>query len=148
MKRSTERIVTTHVGSLPRPPDLLDMIQAKERGGSFDAAAFAARVKSAVAEVVRRQAEAGIDIIADGEMGRFGFIPYVNERLTGLEARQNLAVVSRLLSDEKAWRSCPRRAAVPAASILIWSTGWVPITASLATSSPARPIFVTAQSTP
>jgi 5-methyltetrahydropteroyltriglutamate--homocysteine methyltransferase len=89
MKRSTERIVTTHVGSLPRPPDLLDMIQAKERGGSFDAAAFAARVKSAVAEVVRRQAEAGIDIIADGEMGRFGFIPYVNERLTGLEARPN-----------------------------------------------------------
>jgi 5-methyltetrahydropteroyltriglutamate--homocysteine methyltransferase len=65
------------------------MIQAKERGGSFDAAAFAARVKSAVAEVVRRQAEAGIDIIADGEMGRFGFIPYVNERLTGLEARPN-----------------------------------------------------------
>jgi 5-methyltetrahydropteroyltriglutamate--homocysteine methyltransferase len=89
MKRSTERILTTHVGSLPRPPDLLDMIQAKERGGSFDAAAFAARVKSAVAEVVRRQAEAGIDIIADGEMGRFGFIPYVNERLTGLEARPN-----------------------------------------------------------
>lgn len=75
MKRSTGRILTTHVGSLPRPPDLLDMIQAKERGGSFDAAAFAARVKSAVAEVVRRQAEAGIDIIADGEMGRFGFIP-------------------------------------------------------------------------
>ena len=47
MKRSTERILTTRVGSLPRPPDLLDMIQAKERGGSFDAAAFAARVKSA-----------------------------------------------------------------------------------------------------
>jgi 5-methyltetrahydropteroyltriglutamate--homocysteine methyltransferase len=89
MKRSTERILTTHVGSLPRPPDLLDMIQAKERGGSFDTAAFAARVKSAVAEVVRRQAEAGIDIVADGEMGRFGFIPYVNERLTGLEARPN-----------------------------------------------------------
>jgi 5-methyltetrahydropteroyltriglutamate--homocysteine methyltransferase len=86
MNRSTERILTTHVGSLPRPPDLLDMIQVK---GSFDAAAFAARVKSAVADVVRRQAEAGIDIIADGEMGRLGFIPYVNERLTGLEARSN-----------------------------------------------------------
>ena len=55
MKRSTERILTTHVGSLPRPPDLLEMIQAKERGGAFDAAGFAARVKSAVAEVVRRQ---------------------------------------------------------------------------------------------
>jgi 5-methyltetrahydropteroyltriglutamate--homocysteine methyltransferase len=89
MKHSTERILTTHVGSLPRPPDLLEMIQAKEQGRPIDAEAFAARVKSAVAEAVRRQAEAGIDIAADGEMGRFGFIPYVNERLTGLEARSN-----------------------------------------------------------
>src|ERR1700757_221606 len=76
-------------GSLLRPPDLLEMIQAKERGEPPNAEAFADRVKSAVAEVVRRQAEAGIDIVADGEMGRFGFIPYVNERLTGLEARPN-----------------------------------------------------------
>jgi 5-methyltetrahydropteroyltriglutamate--homocysteine methyltransferase len=89
MKLSTERILTTHVGSLPRPPDLLAMIQAKEGGEPFDAEAFASRVRSAVAETVRRQAEAGIDILADGEMGRFGFIPYVNERLTGLEARPN-----------------------------------------------------------
>jgi 5-methyltetrahydropteroyltriglutamate--homocysteine methyltransferase len=89
MKQSTERILTTHVGSLPRPPDLLQMIQAKERGGGFDGEAFASRVKAAVVEVVRKQAEAGIDILADGEMGRFGFIPYVNERLTGLEARPN-----------------------------------------------------------
>jgi 5-methyltetrahydropteroyltriglutamate--homocysteine methyltransferase len=89
MRQSTERILTTHVGSLPRPPDLLAMIQAKELGGPFDAEACAGRVRSAVAEVVKRQAEAGIDIVADGEMGRFGFIPYVNERLTGLEARPN-----------------------------------------------------------
>lgn len=87
MKLSTERILTTHVGSLPRPPDLLEMIQAKEQGKPFDAAALAGRIKSAVAEVVRKQAEAGIDIVADGEMGRFGFIPYVNERLSGLEPR-------------------------------------------------------------
>ena len=89
MKQSTERILTTHVGSLPRPSDLLEMIQAKERGEAFDAAALSARVKGTVAEVVRRQAESGIDIIADGEMGRFGFIPYINERLTGLEPRPN-----------------------------------------------------------
>ena len=89
MKRSTQRILTTHVGSLPRPPDLLQMIQAKERGEPLDPEAFARRVASAVAEVVRTQAESGIDIVADGEMGRFGFIPYVNERLTGLEARPN-----------------------------------------------------------
>src|ERR1041385_398608 len=85
MKRSTDRILTTHVGSLPRPDDLRAMILQKQRGETIDAAALAMRVKSAVAETVRRQAEVGIDIIADGEMGRIGFIPYVNERLAGIE---------------------------------------------------------------
>src|ERR1700690_1022854 len=85
MQRSTDRILTTHVGSLPRPTDLYEMIKAKQGGGSIDAAAFAARVKSAVAETVKRQVDAGIDIVADGEMGRVGFIPYVNERPTGIE---------------------------------------------------------------
>src|SRR5215831_1223250 len=87
MKRSTQRILTTHVGSLPRPPDLLEMIQAKERNEPLDGERFAGRVQRAVAEAVRKQAESGIDIVADGEMGRFGFIPYVNERLAGLEPR-------------------------------------------------------------
>jgi len=85
MKRSTDRILTTHVGSLPRPDDLRALIQKKQQGEAIDEAAFAARVKTAVAETVRRQAEAGIDIVADGEMGRIGFIPYVNERLAGIE---------------------------------------------------------------
>jgi len=89
LKQSSERILTTHVGSLPRPPDLLAMIQAKEQGALVDEPAFAARVKGAVAEVVQKQAASGIDIIADGEMGRFGFIPYVNERLAGIEPRKN-----------------------------------------------------------
>src|ERR1700720_4363285 len=84
MQRSTDRILTTHVGSLPRPDDLYAMIEAKQEGGAIDEPAFAARVKSAVAEIVRRQADAGIDIVADGEMGRVGFIPYVNERLAGI----------------------------------------------------------------
>src|SRR6516162_4752753 len=88
MKQSTERILSTHVGSLPRPPDLLEMIQAKERGEPFDTAAFASRIKSAVAETVKQQADCGIDVVADGEMGRFGFIPYVNERLAGIEPRK------------------------------------------------------------
>lgn len=57
MKRSMHRILTTHVGSLPRPADLLQMIQAKERGEPLDAEAYARRVASAVAEVVRKQAE-------------------------------------------------------------------------------------------
>src|SRR6266446_6505014 len=85
MKRSTDRILTTHVGSLPRPDDLRALILQKQQGRPVDEVAFAARVKSAVAETVRRQAETGIDIIADGEMGRIGFIPYVNERLAGIE---------------------------------------------------------------
>jgi 5-methyltetrahydropteroyltriglutamate--homocysteine methyltransferase len=89
MRRSSNRILTTHVGSLPRPPDLLAMIEAKEAGAAVNADAFAARVKEAVAEVVKKQSEAGIDIVADGEMGRFGFIPYVNERLAGIEPRPN-----------------------------------------------------------
>jgi 5-methyltetrahydropteroyltriglutamate--homocysteine methyltransferase len=89
VKQSTNRILTTHVGSLPRPPDLLAMIEAREAGEAFDAAAFDARLRAAVGEVVRRQAEAGIDVIGDGEMGRIGFIPYVNERLSGLEPRPN-----------------------------------------------------------
>src|SRR6266566_2467195 len=84
MKRSTDRILTTHVGSLPRPDDLRALILQKQQGEKIDEAAFAARVKSAVAEVVKRQSEAGIDIVADGEMGRIGFIPYVNERLAGV----------------------------------------------------------------
>src|ERR1051326_4115438 len=84
MKRSTNRILTTHVGSLPRPEDLREMILQKQQGERVNEEIFAARVKSAVAEVVTRQADAGIDIMADGEMGRIGFIPYVNERLSGI----------------------------------------------------------------
>ena len=75
MKRSTDRILTTHVGSLPRPDDLRAMIRKKQQGEPVDEAAFAARVKSAVAETVRRQAEAGIDIVADGEMGASALSP-------------------------------------------------------------------------
>jgi 5-methyltetrahydropteroyltriglutamate--homocysteine methyltransferase len=85
MKRSTDRILTTHVGSLPRPDDLRAMILKKQQGESVDDADFAGRVKSSVGEIMRRQSEAGIDIVADGEMGRIGFIPYVNERLAGIE---------------------------------------------------------------
>ena len=91
MKRSTDRILTTHVGSLPRPPDLLELIQAKEQGQSFNPERYAERVRLAVADAVRRQVECGIDIVADGEMGRFGFIPYVNERLAGIEPRKGVA---------------------------------------------------------
>src|SRR3989442_9227094 len=85
MKLSTERILTTHVGSLARPPDLFDMIAARASGQPYDAAAFDARVRQAVADAVRRQAELGIDIINDGEQGKPGFVAYIGERLAGFE---------------------------------------------------------------
>ncbi len=85
--RSTERILTTHCGSLVRPTDLLDMMKAKVGGTPYDRAAYAQRVRSAVAETVRQQAESGIDIVADGEQSKPGFFTYVSERLAGFEPR-------------------------------------------------------------
>src|SRR5262249_56921050 len=87
MKLSTERILTTHVGSLARPPDLFDMLAVRASGQPYDAAAFEARVRQAVADVVRRQAELGIDIIDDGEQGKPGFVAYISERLAGFTAQ-------------------------------------------------------------
>ena len=87
MKRSTERILTTHVGSLVRPPDLREMIRARESGNPYDREALAARVRSAVAEAVRKQVECGIDIVSDGEQGKLGFNTYTNQRLGGVEPR-------------------------------------------------------------
>src|ERR1700739_4835567 len=89
MKRSTNRILTTHCGSLPRPKDLLDLMKAKAAGQRYDELAYTARVKDAVADIVRRQTEAGIDIPTDGEQGKLGFFAYVRERLAGFEPRPN-----------------------------------------------------------
>ena len=88
MTRSTDRILTTHCGSLARPHDLLDLMTAKVTGQPYDHDAYARRVRSAVAEVVRRQIESGIDIPTDGEQGKPGFFAYVDERLAGFEARR------------------------------------------------------------
>ena len=85
MKRSTDRILTTHVGSLARPNDLLEVMREKESGRPYDREAFEARVRSAVGEVVRRQADCGIDVVADGEQGKVSFLAYVHERLDGFE---------------------------------------------------------------
>jgi 5-methyltetrahydropteroyltriglutamate--homocysteine methyltransferase len=85
MKRSTDRILTTHAGSLPRPSDLLAMGEARQDGRSVDAAAYEARLTQAVGEIVRKQADLGTDIIDDGEYGKPGFVTYMNERLSGFE---------------------------------------------------------------
>src|SRR4051812_50015152 len=81
MKRSTERFLTTHTGSLPRPADLIRMMFAKEEGVPVDAAALATRVRAAVAEVVAKQVEAGIDLVNDGEMSKPSYATYVKDRL-------------------------------------------------------------------
>jgi len=88
MQRSTTRILTTHTGSLPRPPDVLDAMRARESGGALDAAAFERRITNAVAENVDREAQAGLDVVNDGEVGKPSFRGYVNQRLSGFEARQ------------------------------------------------------------
>src|SRR5438309_591147 len=85
MKRGTERILPTHVGSRPRPADLLDVVQAREQGKRVDEKAHAARLRAAVAEIVHKQIELGIDIVDDGEFGKPSFVSYVNERLGGFE---------------------------------------------------------------
>jgi 5-methyltetrahydropteroyltriglutamate--homocysteine methyltransferase len=85
MKRSTDRILTTHVGSLPRPHALLDTMRARVGGEAYDDAAWQAQVKQTVADVVRKQAECGVDVVDDGEVGKVGFFAYVRERLSGFE---------------------------------------------------------------
>jgi 5-methyltetrahydropteroyltriglutamate--homocysteine methyltransferase len=90
MKRSTERILTTHAGSLARPADLLEMMRAKDAGESYAHDAFAARVRTAVAETVQRQIDCGIDVVSDGEEGKPGFANYVKDRLSGIVARDGL----------------------------------------------------------
>ena len=85
MKLSTDRILTTHVGSLPRPADAVDLLMAKERGEAYDQAAFDETMRRAVADAVARQTAAGIDIVSDGEMSKIGYATYVKDRLTGFE---------------------------------------------------------------
>ncbi len=83
MKRSTRRILTTHTGSLPRPEELLRMMTARESGEPCDQASLDSCVRAAVADVVRKQVDAGIDIVNDGEMSKPGYSTYVKDRMTG-----------------------------------------------------------------
>jgi 5-methyltetrahydropteroyltriglutamate--homocysteine methyltransferase len=83
MKTSTDRILTTHVGSLPRPPELRAMLVAKDQGEPYDAAELAQLVRDAVRGIVRRQAEVGVDIVNDGEMSKPGYSTYIADRLSG-----------------------------------------------------------------
>jgi 5-methyltetrahydropteroyltriglutamate--homocysteine methyltransferase len=85
MKRSMERILTTHVGSLTRPVEIVDAMRARVNQEPYDAQRFAENLRQGVADVVRKQSEVGIDIVSDGEFGKSGFATYINERLSGFE---------------------------------------------------------------
>ena len=85
MKHSAERILTTHVGSLPRSAAVLDLLYKKEQSEPYDAGVFDATVRAAVDDVVRRQVEVGIDVVSDGEMSKVGYATYVKDRLSGFD---------------------------------------------------------------
>ena len=88
MKRSSDRILTTHVGSLIRPPALQDFLRARQAGKPYDRSAYEACLTDSVAEVVRRQAAVGIDVVSDGEFGKsISWSQYALERLSGFERR-------------------------------------------------------------
>src|ERR1700730_4744481 len=88
MKHSTARILATHVGNLIRPPALIEFLRAQQERKPVDEAAFATCLKSSVAEIVRQQAEAGVDVVSDGEFGKtISWSQYALERLSGFERR-------------------------------------------------------------
>jgi 5-methyltetrahydropteroyltriglutamate--homocysteine methyltransferase len=90
VKRSTEHILTTHTGSLPRPPKLLAALQRLDRGEA-DVDGLDEQIRAAVADVVQRQAEAGVDVVNDGEAGKIGYATYVKERLDGFAGEAGMA---------------------------------------------------------
>jgi 5-methyltetrahydropteroyltriglutamate--homocysteine methyltransferase len=96
MIRSAERFLTTHTGSLPRPDDLIRTMYAKEEGVPIDRAGLSARVRAAVAEVAKKQADAGIDLINDGEMSKPSYATYVKDRLSGFGGTGNTFVYKDL----------------------------------------------------
>ena len=92
MKRSTDHILTTHTGSLPRPPELLESLQRRDRGEGVGER-LDEQIRIAVADVVRRQAEAGVSVVNDGEAGKIGYATYVKERLDGFDGEAGMVGV-------------------------------------------------------
>src|SRR5215469_9110273 len=85
MKTSTDRILTTHVGSLPRPQEVVDLLFAQDRGEPVDEAKFNETMRRSVADLVKRQQECAIDIVSDGETSKISYATYIRHRLTGFE---------------------------------------------------------------
>jgi len=103
MQQNTDRILTTHVGSLPRPADLLEMLIARDKGKLTDASAFEARIRDGVRECVRLQRDAGLDVINDGEWSKPDYSTYVKDRFTGFEgpetSQASMVTTSRDMAD-------------------------------------------------
>jgi len=97
MKRSIDRILTTHTGSLPRPDRLVELMFEKEKGRAVDAKLLAERVRDSVREVVEHQHAVGIDVVSDGEMSKLSYATYVTERLTGFGGKSNPPKLSDIL---------------------------------------------------
>ncbi|MGH7365993.1 MAG: cobalamin-independent methionine synthase II family protein [Candidatus Rokuibacteriota bacterium] len=112
MKRSIDRVLTTHTGSLPRPADLTAMLEALDAGAAPDPAAFEACVRRAVADVVGRQVDAGVDIVSDGEQGKVGYSTYVRHRLTGFGGQSGVAKRADWADFPEAAARAERRSAV------------------------------------
>jgi 5-methyltetrahydropteroyltriglutamate--homocysteine methyltransferase len=93
IQQNNDRIQTTHIGSLPRPHDLLDIMKAKFARQPYDDKAYQAKLSKAVADCVRKQVDCGIDFVTDGEFSKPGFFTYVQERLEGFEARPNQKLI-------------------------------------------------------
>jgi len=85
MKLSADRILTTHVGSLPRPQEVVDFLFAQDRGEEYDSVKFDRAIRSGVLAALRSQVEAGVDVVSDGEMGKISYATYIRHRLTGFE---------------------------------------------------------------
>ena len=112
MKRSADRILTTHTGSLPRPPDLTELLEGLDTGTAVNPAAFDQRVRRAVADIVRQQVEAGVDVVSDGEQGKVGYSTYVRHRLTGFDGQSGAAKRADWADFPEAAARAERRAAI------------------------------------
>jgi 5-methyltetrahydropteroyltriglutamate--homocysteine methyltransferase len=113
MKRSTDRILTTHTGSLPRPNDLREMISARESRKLVEPGAFLTSVRNAVSETVRQQREVGLDVINDGEAGKPGYSTYIKDRCTGFEGESRSSMVQGEGKDFPEWAAQRAASGVP-----------------------------------
>jgi 5-methyltetrahydropteroyltriglutamate--homocysteine methyltransferase len=93
LQQNTDHIQTTHIGSLPRPHNLLDLLKAKYSGQPYDKSKLESVLVQSVAECVRGQVECGIKIVTDGELSKPGFFTYIRERFDGFESRPNQKLI-------------------------------------------------------